>query len=295
MQDLIAGLSPLEMAIRTLEDFDVVGTPASGAILLPRQPREFNDLARDVQAAAVASTLGLSSIDYARRVHTREGSQVDWGPSIDAYVGSYRAAKRHMNLVAGNLKTNPDVELPLGVFAASVALERLQSGFTSAHLLYRLGFNYEGDAVARQVLEQIAWSAAAAELSSEDALNRLQPNRAIGTLKKLVPHAGPLYGELSATTHAGLSHHRRVVQLEDDTGRVIVAWGRHGLSALYLLLLADLWVLIYEWTQREHITNFIGITPGDSFVPDSERRFREEILKCIARTNRADPTSPGTD
>ncbi len=154
-----------------------------------------------------------------------------------------------------------------------MALDRLVTSMLGAHVLYRIGLNFEGDAVARHVLEQIAWAVAAADINDEDALRKLSATRSIGKLKLLASYAGPLYGRLSETTHASFDQHSEIVDSDGEAVSIRLAWGRHALSALTLLQLADLWVLAYESTQRDHMTKFAGLNPEARYTVVSDREF----------------------
>jgi len=277
-----------EEAIRTLEDFEVITSLGTGAIIYSRRLGAFNNLKQNLTAVSVASTLGLASVDYARRTYVpNEPSKISGGEggpvsTHSAYVDAYQAARAYVLKCEEALTTNPDVELTMGTFAASVALERLRSGFTAAHTLYSLGLNIEGDAVARQVLEQIAWAIAASEVTSEEEVEKVSATRAISNLKRIAPYAGRLYGWLSDSVHAGLPQHRESFMTdESDRGFVISSWNRRPVAAQVILQLADLWVLAYERTQRDHMTTFVAIDPEADFMPLADRPFLGRMTELI--------------
>ncbi len=145
-----------ERARELLEDFEVIATRQHMA-LIPRQGVS-ESLRLNVRAAVVASTLRLSSVDYARRryVSSLEDPEPDEESPRAAYTTAYRSAKVYMSRLMEKLQTSERPDPSVGVFGASLVLERLEPSFFCAHFLYRMGHKYEGHAVARLILEQIA-------------------------------------------------------------------------------------------------------------------------------------------
>lgn len=282
MDDLEFAPNLTELVLETLEDFDVVGLLGAGAIIFPSALRDVNGVGDNLQAVSVAATLRLSSVDDARRRYVGTGGQPTEAAAHRNYVQSYKAARAHIDECVRQMTTNTRNELGIGTFAASIALERLRSGFLAAHVLYRLGLNLEGDVVARQVLEQIAWALTASEVVDREKLNAVESSKSIAKLKKLVPEAGRLYGLLSKSAHASYEQHLSAFTT-DQAGRGLVkaAWNRQSVSADILLRLADLWVISYEWTQREHMTAFVSLDPANSFRVIAERPFLNRAQRLV--------------
>jgi hypothetical protein len=277
-----------EQTLRTLEDFEVINSVGTGAIIYSRRFGAFNDLTRSLKSVAVAASLGLKSIDYARKTYLPDdlGESDRKNPGSDAthlaYVAAYHEAREYMLNCQQALLTNPNVALSLGTYAASVALERLRSGFTAAHTLYSLGLNIEGDAVARQVLEQIAWAIAASQVTSDEEIKNVSATRAISRLKRLAPYSGRLYNWLSNNVHAGLSQHLEAFTTdESDRGIILTSWNRRPVSAEIILQLADLWVIAYERTQSDHMTQFVAIDPQADFMSFADRPFLRRMSELV--------------
>ncbi|MCU1525905.1 MAG: hypothetical protein JWO18_2799 [Microbacteriaceae bacterium] len=278
-------------ALRTLEDFEVISSVGTGAIIYSRRYGELNDLATNLKAVAVATSLGLKSIDYARKTYstngTRDSDSVEdqSESSHSAYIAAYRAARKHVADCEISLRTNQSVELTQGTFSAAVALERLRSGFKAAHLLYSLGLNIEGDSVSRQILEQIAWAVAASQVTSDDEIEAVSATKSISKLKLLAPYAGQLYGWLSQSVHAGVQQHRDAFNIDEDgRGNILMSWSRRPIAAQIILYLADLWVVAYEWTQREHMTRFVAVDPDTNYSVVASRpylRYAEELIERV--------------
>ncbi|ACB50421.1 hypothetical protein cce_1070 [Crocosphaera subtropica ATCC 51142] len=171
-------------------------------------------------------------------------------------------------------RDNPD----MGVFGSSLVLERLESTLFSAHLLYSLGNVYEGHAVSRVMLEQIAWAYEASELNDREAISKIKPNQAISKLKKFLPKVGKLYGYLSKHTHIDYHRHHEFIKVENNQNMVVLGQERLDECAMVLLNLADIFVAVWECSQRDYLNEFIAIEYKDNIVNLLENRaFLEQI------------------
>jgi hypothetical protein len=257
-----------------LEDFEVVGTFAEIA-LLPRQ-RVRTALHENVHAAIVASTSGLSSIDYAKRRYCPSypepaPNQPDKA-ARDLYIKAYSLAKQYVLRMIRSLHTDG---LPLpdsGVFGASLVLERLPYSFFSAHLLYQLGQRYEGHAVARLILEQIAWAYAAHPIKEIEGIDAIVTTKAISQLKKLAPEVGILYGFLSEKTHIDYRSHVEFLKIKNNKNVIIYAQPMFKEYAMIMLELADIFGIVWEISQIDYISTPEAIIRGSNGVNINESR-----------------------
>lgn len=179
------------------------------------------------------------------------------------------------------------------MYAGAVALQRLQWSMFAAHLLYQLRLTFEADSVARHVLERVAWAVAVAELDEDDDIDAVQPQKTIGRLRSLVPEAGPLYGELSRSTHAGVATHLSVFEVNDEDQGIV----RHGVtdwfrSATVMLALADFWVIAHEHTQRSHVREIVACEPANDYRPVEDRAFLTELRTALQRIRTAEQDRP---
>lgn len=247
--------------------------------------RQFHE---NVDAAIMATSYGLSSLDYAKR---RYGMAPEDDPKVgtaaEAYTSCYFLAKHYVADAIKRVKTE-DRPLPeAGVFGASLVLERLPTSFLSAHLLYRLGHGYEGHAVARLILEQLAWAYAAYAAKDFEKVKVLSATRAVTKLKSLHPEVGRLYGFLSDKTHLSYSNHFEFLRVEDGKNVIYHAQGRIEEYAQVLLLLADLFVIVWEITQADYLDEYVAIKRLKSrFEPKKTREFKRKMrqfLKLVAQ------------
>lgn len=194
-EDFVSDVWPEIALRRLLENFEIVGTRL--AIALLRSPVVPTSLRENVHAAIVASTLGLSDLNNARKRYGQPALEPETeSPMMKAYelyIKSYPAAKEYLYEIIKKLRPEGGPPLELGVFGASLVLERLPDSFFSAHILYLLGQRYEGHAVSRLILEQIAWAYAALDMLHMRDISRIVTTKAISQLKKKLSAAGKLW------------------------------------------------------------------------------------------------------
>jgi hypothetical protein len=275
----LSKLSLHEQVLQTFESYDVVAAPVAGVVLYSARWRS-TSLPRNLQAAAAASGLGLTSLDYARQKYTREETPSQ-SSDVDFYLEAYFAAQTYMTETLDSLGEYCEGE-NYGSFAAAVALQRLGSGFRAAHILYRLGLNIEGDTISRQILEQIAWALAASKLATLEEIEEVSASYSITGLKDLIPGTGRFYGALSDIAHASLAEHRESVELgPNDRGRIVLARGRLATSAAILLRLADAWVAVCEYTQRDITSTFRALVSCGDLRVAANRPFLEVAQRLV--------------
>lgn len=275
-----------ERARALLEDFDVIAT-IQDVVLVPGNPFG-QTLKENVRAAMVAEAFRFSSIDYAKRRYCRsnpsnEDNSQEAEP-LRAYIKAYRCAKAYIHRMLEKLdpKGLPDPEL--GVFGSSLVLERLTSSFFSAHLLYRLGHRYEGHAVSRLIVEQIAWAYAAYPLQDIRDIEEIETTRAVSQLKCFAPDAGRLYGFLSTKTHIDYRSHPEFLAVERDRNIILHAQPEFLEYAQVILQLADLFGLVWELSQRSYIKTPETIRAGPSgSLVRQDRPFLETMNNHLSK------------
>jgi hypothetical protein len=265
-----------ERARLLLEDFDVVGTSLYMA-LVPRG-RMFEDFTSNVRAAIVTSTLGLSSVDYARRKYLpKTPRHREPNHMREAYTDAYMASKHYIARLLNRFTDEGRPDPTVGVFGAALVLERLKSSFFSAHFLYRLGHNYEGHAIARLILEQIAWAYSAYPSNDMKVIESIKTTRSVTALRKFAPEAGRLYSFRSNKTHIDYSSHMEFLQIEDGRGVVLHAQPAYKECAKVILTLSDLFGAVWEVTQADYLTSLETIAkPPNSkiYARKEDRPFR---------------------
>lgn len=266
-----------------LEDFDYVATRQHMALI--RRSEANTSFGDNIRTAVNASTMRLRSLDYARSRYVDDVPAPERTDKHVPYVLAYKAAKEHVLRTIRKLRTEGRREPTVGVFGASLVLERLPSSFFSAHLLYRLGHKYEGHAVSRLILEQIAWAYAACKSDDMEFIEAISPTQSVGVLKRFLPSMGRLYGFLSLKTHIDYASHEEFLGVAGDKNCVRHARPDFKEYAETVLALADAHSVVWEYSQAEYIDEFNSVEPGpdSAFVPAPARPFLKTIAELLER------------
>lgn len=266
-----------------IDDFVAVASPLRVA-LIPRWDAG-TDFHVNVAAAMVAANMDLTSVDYARRTYLDEQSIRAKPPTsgADLLRESYRLGQAH---IAWTLERFDRDRAPatLGEFAAAVAMQRLVTTFKSTHVLYQLGHPTDADAVARVLLEQVAWASQAATLRDNAELEALRPTSSITFLKRIYPRAGVLYGLLSRGAHVDIHGHRAVFNALPEGNTITVREPSVERGSMALLHLADAWATAWESGQSRHMDVLVSVVRNNSgFVLNPERPFKATVNEHLKR------------
>lgn len=256
-----------------LEDFTVVGNILQIA-LIPNNKHN-DEFRQNIQAAITANTMGLSSIDYAKKRYVdTDIADISEKNSYQLYIQSYKASKKYIENLIDTLETKNRPEPTNGVFGASIVLERLRYSFFCAHLMYELGYRYEGHAVSRLILEQIAWANQAYSLDDINLIAKIKTTKAISYLKKTVLISGPLYGFLSDKTHIDYRNHFEFLSNENKKNVINYTHHKYYEYAQVILYLADLFGIVWELSQQDFVLTFDAVTETENgFCVNKNRSF----------------------
>lgn len=274
-----------------LENFDVIATFRH--IALVPGSSNLDDLNENVNAALIATTMGLKSIDHAKRryVESKE-ERPEKFHSLGAYNEAYKHAKNYINVIMRKASTQGHPPATVGVYGAAIVLQRLQSSFFCSHLLYNLGHKYEGHAVSRLILEQIAWAYTAYPLTDLEHVKKIETTKSIGNLKSLVPDVGRLYGYLSTKTHIAYDSHNEFLTESNNKGALFMSRGLYYEYAQVILHLADLFAVVWEMSQFPYINGPEAVKMGDCGLEiDSSRPFsklKPELLANVEKLQKAE-------
>lgn len=254
-RDRVVDRDPLQVSdwYEMIDDFLPVATLKS-VVLIPRTARG-SDLHVNVRTAVAASDLGLTSLDHVRDnyVDATQLRAPREPTAMDLLADVYRTGVSHLKATMHKLETEERRQPTPGELAASLALERLLPSFKSLHLLHRLGHRIDGDAIARMILEQVAWALKVHTLTDERAIAAVSSQNVIKELGRIEPRLKKWYGLLSETAHMGLEHQSDYVGRHDDRTTVVIRESTLEYSALTLLRLADTIAIAWEWTQAHFI------------------------------------------
>jgi hypothetical protein len=179
-----------------LDDYDILSTSTLSAAVPHHTTESFRRL---IWGAIATYRLGNESVDHVLRRYDCEWRQFRDGNVELPQISALRSLTEIVNSNA-NLLESIDPGTSVGRICAKSAFCRLEASFKAAFGLVRRGYLFETEAVARLVLEQLAWSLAAYQSVDDDVFN-LNPTKCINRLTAMVPDAGPLYKELTEGAH----------------------------------------------------------------------------------------------
>lgn len=298
MDDLYLKNKGLEEVFRLrdlLEDFEVIAGKTQLMVLVSR-PLADETLIENLQASIIATLLDLKSIDHVKRTYIKKYSSKkkdkEKSKRIDLeYINAYKAIKKHIEKEFSRLVTNKNDEPPLGVFGASIVLERLVTSFFSAHLLYKLGNSYEAHAVSRLILEQIAWAYAAHTLEDLNDIEKIVTTKAISQLKKIAPEAGKLYNFLSEKTHIDYDNHSEFITIEQERNVILLSHLDYYEYAKVILKLADLFGIVWEISQFKYMNKRESVKKEKGvFIVKQNRPFLRIIKKHLDKIEKMSKT-----
>ena len=244
------GFAALDDPLRaTLEDFEFIGLIGEGALV--SRDSQWPGFVECVHASAQASLRRLGSLDYARRRYPPPQHLAVGNELRREYVDTYLAAASYVSRIRRKFRGRP--ETTLGVFGASLVLYRLELSFFCAHLLYRLGHRYEGHAVSRLILEQLAWAYVAHRFDDIAHIKAVNTTASISTLKRLCPYTGRLYGFLTAKTHVDYASHTEFLNEHSGRNYVLLTQPQFLEYTQVMLWLADQYAIVYEATQYDYV------------------------------------------
>jgi len=169
-------------------------------------------LIRGVFAAQVSSWSGISlkaaerylpNALYKREPRTDEKTRVYCLTEIK---------RRLEHLSSVNQKLAEHLGRAVGDAGVSMAANAIENAFRLADI----GNLFETTAVARQSIEQLAWSFAASQLEVAEEISALRAQSSISTLKTTLPKIGTLYGWLSEHAHWKFETHRQAIVTRDQ-------------------------------------------------------------------------------
>ena len=180
-----------------LDEYDILSTINMSAAVPSNSDLEFRKF---IWAAMATYAFGNKSIDNVMKRYDYAWQEWKKGAyERDPFILSLRGMFRIINKVSYDLEKTK-VENSLSSICAKAALCRLEASFKAAYGLVRKEYIFETDAVAKVILEQLAWAYSAKGLNEEDLL-KLKPNKCITKFKEFFPESGTFYGQINRWAH----------------------------------------------------------------------------------------------
>lgn len=145
----------------------------------------------------------------------------------------------------------------VSTIACSALFFRLAATFRSIHYCIKFYHYFEGFALIRLVLEQLAYAYTASQVYSGKFKTFLSPTKSLGILKNLMPNAGRLYNILSKKAHIDKSEIHNYIKIENEQHFVLMHDISYALEAsAYLLLLLDFMNCTFEFCFKNYRIHF---------------------------------------
>ena len=269
-----------------IEDLEIVAHGNGVSFAVSHNAGE--DARNAVTAVAVARALGLKSLDYTRKNYVESRNKQPRkrdrrrSDAINITAEAIRFVKQSAQR---GYRVNPP-RVSSGLFAAGSVLLRLPVTFRAAALSIRNGFHFESMAIARLILEQLAWAIAVLG-TVDDSLFEVEPQRCLSSLKHLLPHAGRQYGLLSRLAHLVPEEHHRFLEFKESGASItLTSLDRVQEDALVILSLADSYCVVCDFVFRdyfgelEHIVregNKLWVAKEGRTIPSRVQYWREHV------------------
>lgn len=265
-----------------LEDYIRIGGLSSSIFVPSSLPP---GLIENLQAAVCAHTLGVG-MDYAKKRYVQELT-ISVSKTYEAFRNLYSTGKLHMRETVDRMA--PVDEPSAGEVYSDASLNRLESTYYSAALLYKEGRLIDAHILSRFMLEQIAWSFAVCEVNNYHEAIKIQPSKAISVLKKVIPSVGVLYGKLCKYVHLPIEKHFEFITINEEKTKVVMGYGLHACrQGAVLGILADLCGSVYEYTQRRHYEQLLNwVNTPDGLRLNEDRPFNDRMNSLLIALNEA--------
>jgi hypothetical protein len=207
-----------------------------------------DSLKRKIAAAVVSEFMGLRSVDNVLKKYLHDVSypQED-GSRLDLRIGAF-VSRKMFDFESTIRYLAPLPNKPLCMTVSEWTLSR--APFSMELLAYcgQRGALFEALAIARMMLEQLAWAYVINAEFDDNAVHELSATRAIASLKGKFLFAGRLYGWLSAHAHWTFEGHKKsMISREDTIGHLLVSSYFKAVIFAVMILLSKLYLDVV-WT-----------------------------------------------
>jgi hypothetical protein len=204
-----------------------------------------------ISAAAITYQLQNKSIDNVRRTYLAD-VKYEEDPGGDRRVDRILRGESLalVNASVEFLRQYPTAisrQPTMGEWIGDLTLLRVSYSFERAYAEADKGALYESVAIARMILEQIAWAYAVRDLDDVEQIRKKGTTRAIGEVARKFPVVGRLYGWMSNHAHWGYDAHVKVITHRDDfAGAIFASSEFKAVAYSMLLVLTDIHKKIFD-------------------------------------------------
>jgi hypothetical protein len=233
------------------------------------------ELVRRVLAAAISLQAGNSGIDYTYKRYLKgqrhpvcDGARLDW--RIEQEI-----IKKFGHFDDLLYQVTAHGEKPIGVIISEWTFIRLSFSINVLKSCAQRGALFECCAIARTLLEQIAWAHRVHRISDPEEIKETSATKAISDVKSTCPMAGRLYGWLSAHCHWEYQEHVKTLFFEDERMGALFASSKFkAVSMTLILVIAIFAIRVFAALAKNEIAIIFKTAPVD--LP--RRPSRENFL-----------------
>jgi hypothetical protein len=282
------GIGLAEQALLVTTDFDEMEFVGTGPLSIGMPfdaPQQFKSM---LLAAATCYLWGNSSVDHVLRRYPKMLQRARPTEEERQLQQTLRAAKLHVASISHVASKFGKAKVNWGLWAAEACLARLKISYRAASFLARHGYAFEAATVCRLILEQLAWAYAIRDMTDERLMKTL-PTECITDLKKILPSAGRMYGELSNFAHLHPEHSAHYLEFSNGKAAVLseVVHLRWHL-AFDLLNLADWYAVVWEAVAFQYFESPTSVRrrADGALEPIPDRPFIAKILELARAAKR---------
>ena len=270
--------------IFSYEDYDFGLNVAWPIGLKSTYPEE---LIRRIGAAVISLHMGNTAVDYTyrrylkgRRYEMNDGSRLDL--CISREIKNKSAALSSSLSLITELEPKND-----GQFVSEWTFLRIPFAIEFLLSCANRGAFFESAAIARMILEQIAWCNAIDGLTDVAVIQKTSATKSIGILKQRFEGVGQLYGWLSAHAHWAYDGHVKAMHFEDGKTASLFATPKFKASSLALtVLIAILAIKLFATLRQAEISlllNSAAVEPRhENRVEEFEKSQRLDALRSMS-------------
>lgn len=173
-----------------------------------------------ISAAIVTYSLRNKSIDHVRRTYLKDiRYEEDPGAESRLDRGYKRACFSRLTAIQAAINSYPPLlgrEPTVGEWIGDLTLIRADYSFRRAFAEADKGALFEAVAIARMILEQLAWVYVIRGIDDAEKVQKTQTTKCMGITAAKFRTVGRLYGWMSDHVHWGYNAHAKVITSNDD-------------------------------------------------------------------------------
>jgi hypothetical protein len=228
-----------------------------------------------ISAATVTYYLQNKSIDNVRRTYLKDMNYEEDPGGHSRLDRSFRkACERQVERIGEMLRTYPEIldRAPtVGEWIGDLTLIRASYSFERAFAEADKGALFEAVAIARMILEQLAWVYVIRNFDDVDKVRKTQTTKCIGSLSKKFSDVGKLYGWMSNHVHWDYEAHIKVVTNDGTFDGALSATSEFKAIAYAMLIaLAYLLLNVFNSLMSEYSELAAAGLPSTGLIKESD-------------------------